>query len=598
MSDIFSSDIVNYVTETSSTQLDATTYTDEDALVLAELSYFKFDEIASDSKTISDNGSTYTYDLSQNGNDMTVSEYAQYILDNNNGGTKMSNDQIAFLNAVSDSDRYDSCTIHDFAAADITDSQWAAYTVDLGDNTSVIAMRGTDGTTMGWTEDLNLVYDATGTNAQNYSAQYLENCTADSIYMTGHSKGGSDVTSAYVLADEQTRAKVEHIANFDGPGMNEEMIALNSEAYSELGTKLDNYYPENSVVGLLLTDNPGTNHFIDAHVREDYFLFQHIGEHDPFSFQFNNGSFSESPQTNFSKSINYMLDETVKDLSHAERVKLATVLEQMGIPSLIAKKPEELSYYVSDETAHEVLEILNNNNKYALPESFINALDGPAGAIMTVYGGFIAFASLSDEEKNVLFKTVGYSIMHKFEYEAAYKITRIDDLTDLLAQTWDKEIDVMLNYLGSFNGIVGCRLTTPINGFFQGLTAVSGGMFNQVSSLFQFFANGSKTVYAAEEFSNGIASFNVKASNLITTASEIQSYADTINQYYDSINSIQSGMGWTLKLLVLGSITKVKSALSSESSLCQQYGQKLEEIARVYESFEADICNNVESILG
>lgn len=324
------SGISEYVQSNGQT-LNAGNYNEMDALTLASLSYIEFEKVYPDYQDRS----------------VSVSQFAKDALASN---ISLSKTQRQMLDALAESDRYSECCIHNMEAEN-TSSQWAAMTVDINDgsNTSIIAARGTDGTTLGWNEDFQLAYDDDGTEAQKLMAEYLQNSDAGNIFLTGHSKGGNNVVSAYVMADSTVRDRVVHIDNFDGPGVNDEFREQFREGYAELEGKLDNYYPQDSVIGLLLNDNPGEEHFVYCEQSEEYKSMWILAEHDPYAWHVNEDktALQSTDQSRLSDALNRILDNTLDQLTQEERRQVVNALITMQVPALIGE--EGTLYSVFDE---------------------------------------------------------------------------------------------------------------------------------------------------------------------------------------------------------------------------------------------------------
>ena len=235
--------------------INADNYSEVDGLVFAQLSYMRYE------------------DLEWSDGAVSVSDFADEILQNDKKNI-LSKDDTAFLNALKNNPRYKKCTITDMAALNgrdywhngkevkqSEDGQWAALTIKIGEDTSVVAMRGTNGTQLGWDEDFELAYTKRGTTAQIMSQGYIENMTSGNIYLAGHSKAGNNIVSAYVMSDIATRDRVKRIDVYDGPANNEDFRANYAEGYMDLENKLKNHYPEGATIGMLLGDNPGTRDF-------------------------------------------------------------------------------------------------------------------------------------------------------------------------------------------------------------------------------------------------------------------------------------------------------------------------------------------------
>lgn len=314
------SDLSNYIRK-NHVRLSRKNYNEIDALVFAGLAYFRFEDL-------------YCDDLNRT---VSVREFASDFLSWSEFESRYSKDELDFIKALSDSRRYVSCVIYDFKVEDITRAQWAAFTVDIDKSgTAVIAMRGTDGTVKGWSENLRLVYEIRGNTAQLASFRYLKHSKATNVFLTGHSKGGSNVVSAYVMSDAYTREKISRIDNFDGPGFNPEFAGHFFEGYAELRNKLNNFYPGDSVIGQLLVDNPGRTFFIQAKARGDYKAARILGQHDLFSFRIKGNEFEVTEQSCISKVLNRAVDNLVSVTNNQERNYLANIIGKMGIPTIIA----------------------------------------------------------------------------------------------------------------------------------------------------------------------------------------------------------------------------------------------------------------------
>ena len=139
------------------------------------------------------------------------------------------------------------------AVTDKEDStQFAAVTFLLPDGTAYVAFRGTDGTVIGWKEDLILSYHS-GTSGQLRAADYLARMaklTALPLRVGGHSKGGNLAVYAASMAPPAVQDRIERIWTNDGPGFREEVRGR--EGYQRIQPKCISIVPDTSVIGLLL----------------------------------------------------------------------------------------------------------------------------------------------------------------------------------------------------------------------------------------------------------------------------------------------------------------------------------------------------------
>lgn len=151
--------------------------------------------------------------------------------------------------------------------------QFSALTVRLPREEIFVAFRGTDDTIVGWKEDFNLsIMDEIP--AQRRAAQYLNNLdlTPDTdLYVGGHSKGGNLAVWGAVHAGEEVRRRIRQVYSNDGPGFSAGTVE--SEAYKALSDRIRVIIPEDSLVGLLLDQDP--RYTVIKSNRKG--LFQHDG---------------------------------------------------------------------------------------------------------------------------------------------------------------------------------------------------------------------------------------------------------------------------------------------------------------------------------
>lgn len=151
--------------------------------------------------------------------------------------------------------------------------QFSALTVRLPREGLFVAFRGTDDTIVGWKEDFNLsIMDEIP--AQRRAAQYLDSLdlTPDTdLYVGGHSKGGNLSVWGAVHASEEVRRRIRQVYSNDGPGFSAGTVE--SEAYKALSDRIRVIIPEDSLVGLLLDQDP--RYTVIKSNRKG--LFQHDG---------------------------------------------------------------------------------------------------------------------------------------------------------------------------------------------------------------------------------------------------------------------------------------------------------------------------------
>ncbi|MBF4809091.1 MAG: DUF2974 domain-containing protein [Lancefieldella parvula] len=139
--------------------------------------------------------------------------------------------------------------------------QFAAFTAYLPTGQMFVSFRGTDGTLVGWRENLNLSFQVT--SADKSAALYLEkrirehlaegnSSTCANVMVGGHSKGGNLASYAATVCPEELLGTLERVWSNDGPNMCPEILP--ATAHKVLGDKYIRILPEFSVVGMIFDD--------------------------------------------------------------------------------------------------------------------------------------------------------------------------------------------------------------------------------------------------------------------------------------------------------------------------------------------------------
>lgn len=249
-----------------------------DALVLSYLAYMPFDGLV---------------EASFEGEGVVLADAAQKLLDVGVTSTCMidsEREDCWLLEAVRDSERFGTMRVIGFEEQydEEKEEQFAAVTFVPPVGPVFVAFRGTDSTVVGWKEDFNMSFERE-VPAQRAAVAY----TADAaialerpMILGGHSKGGNLAAYASIFSDEPVQTKISCVYNFDGPGFNEEVIAL--DAFRRVDMRIHTFVPQSSLIGILLWHaEPFTV------VRSDAAgLFQH----NPYSWQVMGGRFITLPE--------------------------------------------------------------------------------------------------------------------------------------------------------------------------------------------------------------------------------------------------------------------------------------------------------------
>ena len=205
------------------------------------------------------------------------------------------------------------------------ETQFAAITFLLDDNSGVIAFRGTDYTLVGWKEDFNMTFRETipaQLLAQEYTAEIGSKYIMP-LRLCGHSKGGNLAVFAAVKTEASIRDRIREIYNHDGPGFT--AFVMDDPAYKEIASRTRTIVPQSSVIGMLLEH------------EEPYTIIRskQIGllQHDPYSWDVMGPDFV--PMEEITANSRF-LDQTIKtwlaDMTVEERNEIVdTVFDLLTI---------------------------------------------------------------------------------------------------------------------------------------------------------------------------------------------------------------------------------------------------------------------------
>ncbi|MGN1345157.1 MAG: DUF2974 domain-containing protein [Eubacteriales bacterium] len=156
-------------------------------------------------------------------------------------------------------------------------TQFAAVTFILPDNSIFIAFRGTDDTLIGWREDFNLSFTCP-VRSQELAASYVTDVASvyrGDIRLGGHSKGGNLAVYAAAFVPPHVQPRIVTAYSNDGPGFLASV--LESEEYRAVADRVVTFVPQSSVIGMLL-EHSGDYHVIESTISNG------LHQHDPFSW--------------------------------------------------------------------------------------------------------------------------------------------------------------------------------------------------------------------------------------------------------------------------------------------------------------------------
>lgn len=256
--------------------------------------------------------------------------------------------------------------------------QFSAITVFPGDDSMVVAYRGTDDTIVGWKENFNMSFLPV-VPAQAAAAEYLdlaakENSDYSSIRLTGHSKGGNLAVFAAVNCSADVKGKLINVWSNDGPGFNQNI--LEDEDYIELRPIIQSFVPENAVVGMLLEHD---ENYTVVKSRQKGML-----QHDGLSWEVMGGSFVHLKElSNESKRLDKVLKEWVREMTPEQLEQFTDALFQvlsadnaLTLTDLVSvrnkwiSKGKELDPHVHKTIQKTVTTLIGLNTKNILSDLF------------------------------------------------------------------------------------------------------------------------------------------------------------------------------------------------------------------------------------
>ena len=273
-------------------------------------------------------------------------------LDDYESRVRAKNDAM-MLRAAAETARFGGCkmVLYRDQFAPEEETQFAAMTFLLPDDTAFVAFRGTDRSLVGWKEDFNMAFQYP-VPAQATAADYLARVAAlwkdAPIVLTGHSKGGNLAVYAAMNASDEVKDRVERIYSLDGPGFPEAVV--NSFEYSSVSDRIVKIVPDSSVVGMVL-ETPERCMVVKSDVEG-------IMQHFAFSWQMHGGEFDKvedvaNSSVTFNKALNGWLSNLSKEQRERAVDALFAVLEASGAGSISAMMaagpkviPEMLGTYV------------------------------------------------------------------------------------------------------------------------------------------------------------------------------------------------------------------------------------------------------------
>jgi len=212
-------------------------FNEVDALALALVSYFPFDELKGQKEIYS--------------SDELLKRINEYVPPRNTNERKLT--YIEIVKIICRSLRYKHARFAWFVKErdKVNSKQFQAITIILHDF-AYVSFCGTDSTTLGWKEDFNMAYLETVPSeieAVNYLKRVANNFFFKKMYVGGHSKGGRLAITAAKKLNKIN--KLIEVYSFDGPNYPEHCY---DTEYKSILHLLREYTPDESIIGRLMNE--------------------------------------------------------------------------------------------------------------------------------------------------------------------------------------------------------------------------------------------------------------------------------------------------------------------------------------------------------
>ena len=320
---MFHGSVIDYLQWRGDVTLKASPFNDIDNLILAIFAYVKVDEIV---PSVSDN----TYITLE---DCGKRFYEKYSMEELEGDKSLIANAHYVLKHMMRSERFKHAKLCKFVSQydENNAMQFAAFHVQLDDNTTYITFRGTDDTIIGWKEDFDMSYKMP-VPSQKKAVEYVNSTIPHGFRkyrFGGHSKGGNLAVFAAVNCNEYIKKRILHVYSNDGPGFLHGFIE--SEKYKAMSSRITTIVPESSIVGMLMEH------------EEDYIIVKSdekgMMQHDALSWKLTGTNFITIEKRNIDSIIfDHAITSWLKEIDDERREKFIeatfTVIHKAGIRKL------------------------------------------------------------------------------------------------------------------------------------------------------------------------------------------------------------------------------------------------------------------------
>ena len=307
--------------ETAGKNFEQLPFNEVDGLILAQLSYFKFENVG----------------LNSPDDKISFKRIAGNMPECPSSANTRTKNHYQLLKTVAESERFaDFYVTHYHRISSEKEEKQFCGVCFICQNFIYVAFRGTDATVIGWREDMNLSF-LDEIPAQAESVSYLdavaEKHKCKPILIGGHSKGGNLAIYSAAYAKRGVRKRIKQIYSFDGPGFRDEFFEKSN--YKKIEHLIYRLVPYSSIIGLLL-ESPGNCNICDS---KTYSIFQH----NPYKWLVDDHKFILKEHLNpSSQYFDASLKRWLSNISDENREKffdfIFTFFDKAGITDFYSRK--------------------------------------------------------------------------------------------------------------------------------------------------------------------------------------------------------------------------------------------------------------------
>lgn len=304
--------VIEYLNKYGKYSFDEKEFNEVDNLILCQLSYLKFEEVAPALNSRCRKKSLM--DIFVNPKRELLFADERFEVPNRN-----------LFQAVAFSRRFQNMAIQYVDCQIDTEKQlqFAAMTFFLDEKLVYVGFRGTDETIIGWKEDFNMAF-ISPVPSQLLGVEYINKVgkkIKGKFMIGGHSKGGNIAVYSAMKCKKEIADRITKIYTNDGPGFAKDIFT--SDDYNAIEDRIVKIVPQSSTIGMLLEH------------QEKYQVVEStgkggIGQHDPFTWEIKDGTFVYRQDLNYgSKLFNEKLNSWVMNLGEKERMTFVETLYQI-----------------------------------------------------------------------------------------------------------------------------------------------------------------------------------------------------------------------------------------------------------------------------